>query len=477
MLVAWLSGRIARGVLVLLGCGAIAPASAQMRPLLLEDVTVVDGTDKPRVPHASILIEDGRIAFVGPAAAAPRPTGVEVRPLPGRTVIPGLIDMHAHVTTYVDAHGGGAPAGYRYDREVSEAVLRTLLAFGITAVRNPAAPAAEGLRLRDDAAAGRIAGPRIFTAGEALDRGRPQQGPFVTVETEADVRKEVRRQAKLGVDYLKLYTGLPEKLTAAAIAEAHARGVAVIGHLGATSWKDAAELGIDGICHGASWEARALPAQRRAAYERSAQPYLLKRVEWLAQVDLDGDGLRAIVAALVKHGVVVDPTLIAYETKFRARDPFFVDSSDLAFVPRPLLQLWKAERPLTQDWSAEDDARARSAWRKMLALVKLYHDRGVRLVAGSDEPNPWVVPGASLHRELELLVSAGIPAQQVLQMATRNAAEALGISAQAGTVETGKIADLVVLSADPLQDIANTRAIELVLQRGHPIGVPAKRDR
>lgn len=466
---AWLGRWTVRGALLILGCGAIAPVSAQMRPLLLEDVTVVDGTDKPPLPHAAILIEDGRIAFVGPAGAAPRPAAVEVLALPGRTVIPGLIDMHAHVTTYVNQRVRDRPPAYRYDREVSEAVLRTLLAFGITAVRNPAAPAAEGVRLRDDVAAGKIAGPRIFTAGEALDT-QPREGPFVTVRSEADVLKEVRRQAKLGVDYIKLYTGVPAKLAAVAIAEAHARRVAVIGHLGATTWKDAAELGIDGICHGASWESRALPAQRRVAYQGSAQPYLLKRVEWLSDLDLGGDELRATVAALVKRRVVVDPTLIAYETKFRARDAFFVRSPDLAFVPRKVLELWRAEPPLTQNWSSEDDARARAAWSKMLALVKLYHDQGVRLVAGSDEPNPWVVPGPSLHRELQLLVSAGIPAGEALQMATRNAAAALGILSQAGTLEPGKFADLLVLSADPLQDIANTRAIELVLQRGRRVG-------
>jgi imidazolonepropionase-like amidohydrolase len=101
-----------------------------------------------------------------------------------------------------------------------------------------------------------------------------------------------------------------------------------------------------------------------------------------------------------------------------------------------------------------------------LALIKLYSDRGVRLVAGTDIPNPWVIPGASLHRELELLVSAGIPPQVVIQMATKNAAEALGIVGEVGTVEVGKLADLVVLTSNPLDQIGNTRKIEFVVQRG-----------
>ncbi|MGE5047181.1 MAG: amidohydrolase family protein [Deltaproteobacteria bacterium] len=432
--------------------------------MILEDVTVIDGTGRPPAHHTSILVKDGRIAAMGPRV--PRPPQAEVRRMPGRTVIPGLIDMHAHVTTYVES---GEPSAYRYDRAVSEQVLRTLLGFGITTVRNPAAPAAEGVRLRDDVAAGRIAGPRIFTAGEAIDHGRLPAGPFVVVETEAEVRREVRRQAKLGVDLVKLYAGLTENLVAAAIEEAHTHRLPAIAHLGATTWKRAAELGIDGICHGASWEAFALPSSRRAAYQNSAQPYLKKRVEWLEDVDLEGDDLRATLGALRSHRVVVDPTLVAYESKFRARDPLYAGSPDLRFAPAALLTLWRAEPPLTFDWTAQEGARARSVWPKMLALVKLYRDRGVRLVVGSDEPNPWVVPGPSLHREMELLVSAGIPPQEVLKMATRNAAEALGILKEAGTVEVGKRADLVVLSADPLVDITTTRKIELVLQRGKSV--------
>jgi imidazolonepropionase-like amidohydrolase len=135
------------------------------------------------------------------------------------------------------------------------------------------------------------------------------------------------------------------------------------------------------------------------------------------------------------------------------------------------LNLWRHEGQPTFGWTKEDHQRARALWTKLLALVKLYHDRGVRLVAGTDVPNPWVVPGASLHRELELLASAGIPLQEVIGMATKNAADALGISGEVGTVEAGKAADLVVLTSNPLKSISNLRDIEYVIQAGRIIDV------
>lgn len=118
------------------------------------------------------------------------------------------------------------------------------------------------------------------------------------------------------------------------------------------------------------------------------------------------------------------------------------------------------------DWSEEDFRCSAAAWPKVLRLLKAYHTQGVRLVTGSDEPNPWVIPGISLHQELELYAEAGIPPAEILKMATHNGAEALGILPDVGTVEAGKRADLVVLSASPLADIRNTRKIERVFREG-----------
>jgi len=126
---------------------------------------------------------------------------------------------------------------------------------------------------------------------------------------------------------------------------------------------------------------------------------------------------------------------------------------------------WK-KCTFVSNWTADDFRRAHAVWPKLPELIKLYHDHGVTLLAGSDLPNPWVIPGVSFHQELALLAEAGISPRNILKIATRNGAEALGILGDVGTLEPGKRADLVVLSADPLVDIRNTRKIEKVMQGG-----------
>ncbi|MBI3451088.1 MAG: amidohydrolase family protein, partial [Acidobacteria bacterium] len=339
-----------------------------------------------------------------------------------------------------------------------------LLASGITTVRNPAAPAADGVALREAVRSGRIAGPRIFTAGEALNRAFPDlDGPAVGVSTEAQVRREVDRQAGLRVDFIKVYGTLGPDLVKVAIGEAHARGLKVIGHLQRTSWTEAARFGIDFITHGAPWSTSLLPAARREAYDaiRGSR----ERIAWLEWVDLDGPEIREMVEEIGRRRIPIDPTLVAYDTKFRANDAFYTKSADLSLVPPLILKMWEGPG-FTAGWSAEDFARGRADWPKVLKLLRMYRDRGVPLLAGSDTPNPWVVPGLGLHRELELLVEAGFTPLEVLTMATRNGAEALGIGNEVGTVEAGKRADLVVLTADPSSDIRNTRKIERVYLGG-----------
>jgi len=175
------------------------------------------------------------------------------------------------------------------------------------------------------------------------------------------------------------------------------------------------------------------------------------------------------VDTLARRHVAVDPTLIAYATKFRGDDPQYIASPDFKWVPAPMMADWK-KGTFTSDWTPDDFRRAHAVWPKVLQLIKLYHDRGITLLTGSDLPNPWVIPGVSYHQELALLAEAGIPPREILKMATHDGAEALGILSDVGTLEPGKRADLVVLSADPLADIHNTRRIERVMQGGGWVG-------
>jgi hypothetical protein len=266
------------------------------------------------------------------------------------------------------------------------------------------------------------------------------------------------------VDFIKLYSGVGPELLRLAVVEAHAQRLRVIGHLQRTSWTEAAEAGIDFLTHAGNWhEAYVVPA-RRAAYERLGGT-MRARISWLEWLDLDGPAVDSMISALREHRVSVDPTLVAYHTKFWWRDSIYQRDPDVAIVPE-VLENWRVLGMPTRDWSRGEFDRAQAAWPRMLALVARLQREGVHLTTGSDLASPWVIPGVALHQELALLVSAGIPPAEVLRMATHNGAEALRLLPETGTIEPGKRADLVVLDADPLRDIRNTRRIRYVMLGG-----------
>jgi imidazolonepropionase-like amidohydrolase len=432
--------------------------------LVLHDVTVIDGTGAAAQAHRDVVVSDGRIAAIEDAGAFAHPDGARVIAGTGRFLIPGLVDMHAHVAGDVMDENG--EPGDRWEREVALSFLRTLLAFGVTTVRDPGAITADALVLRSALRSGEIEGPELFTAGRILSHSDFRPPPFAPVADEGEVREEIRWQALLGVDFIKLYSSMPPALVAVAVEEAHGLGLPVIGHLQRTTWTEAARLGIDGLEHAAPWS----PAYVREAHRAAMPDGMLGRVHWLEH--LDQALVDEMIDALVQHRVVVDPTLMAtMKTKFWANDPRWTESPDLALVPERVRKGWAAGG-FTRSWSAEDFARAKKAWPILLDLIGRMHDRGVHLVAGTDTPTPWIVPGPSLHDELQLLAEAGIPPLEVLRIATSNAARALGRERELGSIRPGLRADLIVLSRDPVESIANTRAIEMVIQNGAVVAGP-----
>ncbi|HEY7613292.1 MAG TPA: amidohydrolase family protein [Gemmatimonadales bacterium] len=437
------------------GC---APEQSPPDVLALTNARVLDGNGGPVLEDVTVVIENGVITLIGPAAAVSLPAGARHMDMTGLVVMPGLVDMHYHVTTGAMRYRRDAAGGLdsTYDRRLAERLLRVALAHGITTVRDPgASPVESAIALREAVDSGRVLGPRILTAGPIISD--PNLSPD-------RLRQEIRAQADAGVDFIKLYSGIGPELLRLAVAEAHARRLRVIGHLQRTSWTEAAEAGIDFLTHAGNWhEAYVVPA-RRAAYERLGGT-MRARISWLEWLDLDGPAVDSMISALREHRVSVDPTLVAYHTKFWWRDSIYQRDPDVAIVPE-VLEDWRVLGMPTRGWSRGEFDRAQAAWPRMLALVARLQREGVHLTTGSDLASPWVIPGVALHQELALLVSAGIPPAEVLRMATHNGAEALRLLPETGTIEPGKRADLVVLDADPLRDIRNTRRIRYVMLGG-----------
>jgi imidazolonepropionase-like amidohydrolase len=404
--------------------------------LVLVGATLIDGTGDPPKPNAVMIINGNKIVVVTNeteyhdqyySLINNGTTRVNVLNLTGKYVIPGLFDMHAHV------------AGVRknsYNQNFSENALEMLLDYGVTTIRSPAGPTNQSIALKHNVSEGNIEGPEIFTAGRLLN-GPQIAIPFVEkqISTVEEAQEEVRHQAAAGVDYVKLYVGLPPNLVKAAIDEAHRQEIGVIGHLYMTSWTDAANLGIDALTHGVPVNPFLLSAgdKREKFLENGGGPF--DHFLWLDLVDFNSTEVEEMINALVENDIPIDPTLSIYETMLKEDDGF-------------------------------SDPQNQLRWAKVLQLTKIMYDNGVQILSGSDIPNFGLVPGASLHNELELLAEAGIKPLEVIEVATNNGAKALGIDDITGTIQSGKQADMIVLSANPIQNISNTKEIEAVIVDG-----------
>jgi imidazolonepropionase-like amidohydrolase len=431
---------------------SISPNNSSLSSLLLDSMnndtisvlvgaTLIDGTGDQPKPNAVIIIDGNKIVAVTNeteyhdqyyySLVNNETARVNILNLTGKYVIPGLFDMHAHV------------AGVRknsYNQNFSENALEMLLDYGVTTIRSPAGPTNQSIALKHNVSEGNIEGPEIFTAGVLLND--PQIAiPFVEaqISTEEQAREEVRRQAEAGVDFIKLYVGLPPHLVKAAIDEAHSLGIRVIGHLYMTSWTEAANLGIDALAHGVPVNPSLLPAgdKREQFLENGGGPF--EHFLWLDLVDLNSTEIKEMINALVENDIPVDPTLSIYEAMLKDDD-------------------------IDQDGFSDPQNQLR--WAKVLQLTKIMYDRGVQILSGSDIPNFGLVPGASLHNELELLVEAGIKPLEVIEIATNNGATALGIDETVGTIQPEKQADMIILSANPVENISNTKEIEAVMVDG-----------
>jgi imidazolonepropionase-like amidohydrolase len=392
---------------------------------VLVGVTLFDGTGQEARPNQSVLVEGERIAAIFPTGSRPLPAGATVYNLPGRYLIPGLIDSHVHIAT--------EPSG-EDSRVRTERRLRLALLGGVTTVRDMAGDVRALASLQRDALLGEItspdiyyaalfAGPLFFADPRTHDASRglmPGQVPWMRAITDTtDIHQAVAEARGSGAAAIKLYAALSGELARRITTEAHAQGLMVWAHAALRPARpiEVVEAGVDAVSH-ANLIATAMDSVRRATglHAPASEP-----------LDLEDAGLDTLFAAMVRRHTSFEPTLLIF-----------------------------AESP--------------AALRLAGAVASKAHRRGVTIIAGTDtlgaaDASALGLP--NLHWELELLVTlAGLSPAEALESATRDAAVALGARGIRGTVEVGKLADLVVLRSDPLRDIRNTRSIQLVMKRG-----------
>ncbi|HLM57401.1 MAG TPA: amidohydrolase family protein [Pyrinomonadaceae bacterium] len=409
------------------------------RPLALTRVTVVDATGGPARPDMTVVIEGGRIAAVGRSGGVRIPRGARVVDARGKFLIPGLWDAHTH------HQASGAES------------LPLFVANGVTATRDMGSDLEFILNLRRGVEAGAVPGPRIVAAGPMLDDA-PKDWPFrLRVTDAAGARDAVRLLRSKGVDFVKVHARLPREAYLAAADEAKRLGVPFAGHVpGGVSLAEAAAAGQKSVEHlseyGLLFECAGRPGVTLAQVVEAYSP----------------EKCAALFDLFKRHGTRHTPTLAALHVFSKSPAEIEADlraRGVLRYAGPTLLRFWTESERLSPPPPEEVRRELARMAAKSLEVVGEMNRRGVRLLAGCDA----LVPGFCLHDELELLVRAGLSPMEALQAATRNPAELAGRLDQLGTVEPNKLADLVLLDADPLADIRHTRRVRAVVLNGRYI--------
>ena len=418
----------------------------------LTGAQVVDGTGRPAASGQTILIQDGRIAAVGPDAEVEVPDDARVLDLAGHTVVPGFIGLHDH-TFYMTR-------GRRVQLNFS--APRLYLASGVTTIRTTGAfsPYSE-LNLKRSIQEGREIGPRMFITGPYLS-GTGAMSQMFQVGTPEDARRVVAYWADEGVDWFKAYTRIGDEELAAAIDEAHRRGVKVTGHLCSVSFQEAVALGIDNIEHGFFTNSDYVPDKQPGVCPPGVQRSLL-------EVDIEGEEVAATIRAMVEQDVAMTSTLPVYELAIPNRPPLEQRVLDM-LAPGARDEYLQSRA----DVASRDDAPMATLFPKAQAFERMFVEAGGLLAAGVDPTGMGgALPGYGDQRNYELLLESGFSPEQVIRIMSLNGARVLGEDEQFGSIEPGKLADLVVIDGDPVRREAEIRNVTLVFQEGVGYDAPA----
>jgi imidazolonepropionase-like amidohydrolase len=424
----------------------------------LTHVRVIDGTGAAAKDDQTVILEQGKISAVGPAASTAIPKDAKVLELQGRSVLPGLVGMHDHLF-YPSARLNFAPMTFSFPR--------LYLACGVTTIRTTGSiePYTD-IELRKLIEAGKVPGPRMHVTGPYLEGPgtfTPQMHQLTSAD---DATKTVNFWLDQGVDDFKAYNYLTADELGAAIKAAHARGAKVTGHLCSIGFREAAALGIDDLEHGLLVDTEFFPWKKPG--ECAQDP---RGTAFLAKLDLSGAPVREMIADLVQRHVAITSTLPVFElfgpgrppTQQRVLDAMATDARAAYVAAKTRIDDDGAKRRE----SNSEEAPWTGAFRREMEFELAFVKAGGLLLAGEDPTgNGGVLAGFGDQRELELLVEAGFTPLEAITIATSNGAKYLGESERIGTIAVGKLADLVVVKGDPSTKIDDIENVETVFKGG-----------
>jgi imidazolonepropionase-like amidohydrolase len=412
----------------------------------LTNVRVVDGTGAPPREGQTVVIENGKITSVGPAAQAKVPAGARTIDLSGHTVIPGLVGLHNH--TFYTTRGRSV--------QLQFSAPRLYLGSGLTTIRTTGGTSPyHEINMKKSIEKGLIPGPRMHLTGPYLT-GPGGASTMAQIGSPEEARRIVNYWADEGVTWFKAYTDISRETLGAAIKAAHARGLRFTGHLCSVSFREAVRLGIDNLEHGLFTNSDYVPNRTPDHCPSNMRDALLK-------VEIDGPEVQQTIKEMVTNKVAMSSTLAVYELSYPDRPPL---------EDRVLEALAPEAREEYLSVRKETSARAAQStmpdlFKKAQAFERAFVKAGGLLGAGVDPTGiGGALPGYGDQRNFELLIEAGFTPVEAIQIMTLNGAKVLRVDGQLGSIAAGKTADLVVIRGNPIATPAEIRNVTIVFKDG-----------
>ena len=422
----------------------------------LTHIRVIDGTGAAPLEDQTIVISDGKIESIAPAATARVPPSAQVLDLKGYSVLPGLVGMHDHMFFPM----GGSPPMYS---NMGSSFPRLYLANGVTTIRTTGSVAPyTDLEIKGLIDSGRMIGPKMHITGPYLE-GRGSFTPVMhSLTGPDDARRMVNFWADQGATSFKAYMNITRDELRAAVEEAHKRGLKVTGHLCSIGYREAAEIGIDNLEHGLLPDSEFVPNKQPDKCPGAAvNASLLK-------LDLNSDAVKETIRTLVVRKVALTSTLPVFEAGAPLSQSG-IGASSAVLNPR-MLSVMNTDarvRYLTARSRIAGDSPTATLVRKSMDFERTFVAAGGLLIAGLDPTgNGGVVAGFGDLREVELLVEAGFTPLEAIKIASFNGAKFLGEDARIGSIAVGKQADLMIVKGNPAANIADIEKVEIVFKDG-----------